>query len=697
MNISEAKQRIAKLREVINYHRYLYHVENRQEMSDDALDSLKKELFDLEQKFPSLITPDSPTQRVAGRPSKGFVKVEHPGRMISLNDVFSEQDFKDWLNRLENFLGKPYSGDFYCDLKMDGLAIELVYEDGILTQASTRGDGLIGEDVTQNIRTVEAVPLRLSPHGRSPVGRRDDKLKIPKKLIVRGEVFLTKKELARINREQKAKGGKLYANPRNLAAGTIRQLDAKITAGRKLSFYAYSIVGNDGSYGDGFKSHDAEYKALREWGIGVNPHGRVLDTLDGVFKFYSEWQAKRDALDYEFDGTVISINDNTLYRKSGIIGKSPRGAIAFKFAAREAETIIEDIIIQVGRTGVLTPVAVLRPVHIGGTTVSRATLHNLDEINRLGVKIGDTVIVGRAGDVIPDVKRVLVELRTGKPRRFGRGPDTLSSGEKEFRMPKKCPICGQPVTQIEGQVAFRCENTDCPARQREAVYHAIGRKAFDMDGVGPKVIDQLMDAGLIVNVADLFTLNKEDFLNLERFADVSAQNAVDAIAARREISFARFIIALGIPNVGEETAIVLARQFRTLDKLVTVTIEDLQKISDIGPIVAQSISDWFKKPYNKKFLDKFKKAGVKISPEKGPTPGTGKLAGKTFVVTGTLETMSRDQAQDKIRALGGDTSSSVSKETDYVVAGENPGSKYDKAQKLGVKTLEEKDFIKLIS
>ena len=642
-------------------------------MSDDALDSLKKELFDLEQRFPSLITPDSPTQRVAGKPSEGFVKVEHPGRMISLNDVFSEQDFKDWLNRLENFLDEPYSGSFYCDLKMDGLAIELVYEDGVLVQASTRGDGLVGEDVTQNIRTVEAVPLRL----------RDDKFRIPKKLIVRGEVFLTKKELARINQEQKAKGGKSYANPRNLAAGTIRQLDAKITAGRKLSFYAYGIVGNDGSYGDDIKTHDEEYKMLQGWGIGVNPHGCVVRTIQEVFDFYHAWEIKRDDLDYEFDGTVISINDNTLYRKSGIIGKSPRGAIAFKFAAREAETIIEDIIVQVGRSGVLTPVAVLRPVHIGGTTVSRATLHNLDEINRLGVKIGDTVIVGRAGDVIPDVKRVLVELRTGK--------------EKGFKMPKKCPICSQPVTQIEGQVAFRCENTDCPARQREAAYHAIGRKAFDMDGIGPKVIDQLMDAGLIINVADLFMLTKEDFLNLERFADVSAQNAVDAIAARCEISFARFIIALGIPNVGEETAIVLARQFRTLDNLASTKIEDLQKVPDVGPIVAQSISDWFKKPYNKKFLDKFKKAGVTISPEKGPAPGTGKLAGKTFVITGTLETMSRDEAQDKIRALGGDTSSSVSKETDYVIAGENPGSKFDKAQKLGVKILEEKDFIKLIS
>lgn len=673
MDRPQAKQRIAKLRTVIDYHRYLYHAENRSEISDDALDSLKKELFDLEQQFPDLITPDSPTQRVAGRPAEGFVKVTHPGRMISLNDAFSEQDFKDWLTRLGNFLGQPYRGDFYCDLKMDGLAIELVYRQGLLVQASTRGDGLVGEDVTQNIRTVEAVPLRL----------RDEERKVPNELIVRGEVFLTKKELARINKEQEVKGGKPYANPRNLAAGAVRQLDAKITATRKLSFYAYGIVGADGGYGGGFDSHDAEYEALRHWGIGVNPHGQVAAAPDEVFDFYHAWEKKRENLDYEFDGIVVSLNDNKIYRQSGIIGKSPRGAIAFKFAAREAETIIENILVQVGRTGVLTPVAVLRPVFIGGTTVSRATLHNLDEIKRLGVKIGDTVIVGRAGDVIPDVKKVLLDLRTGK--------------EKEFKMPKKCPVCGQTVRQLEGQVAFRCENADCPARRREEIYHAIGRKAFDLDGLGPKIIDQLMDAGLIADMADLFMLTKEDFLNLERFADLSAQNAIDSISARREITLARFIIALGIPNVGEETAIVLARHFRSLAPLSKATLEELQRIQDVGPIVAQSIRDWFQKPYNKKVLAKFEKAGAKILTEKGPAPGKGKLAGKTFVLTGTLETMSRDEAQAKIRALGGEVSSSVSKETDFVVAGENPGSKFDKAKKLGVKIISENGFTKLLS
>ncbi|MEK7121809.1 MAG: NAD-dependent DNA ligase LigA [Patescibacteria group bacterium] len=393
-----AKERIEKLKKTINRHRYLYHVLDRQEISDEALDSLKKELFDLEQEFPDLITADSPTQRVAGEPLEGFSKVTHPGRMISLNDAFSPQDLHDWQERLNNFLGQTYDGSYYCDLKMDGLAIELRYEDGELTQASTRGNGLIGEDVTQNIRTVDAVPLRLRSEDRP----------IPKMLLVRGEVFLTKKEFARINKEQAKKNEKTYANPRNFAAGTIRQLDPRITAGRKLSFYAYNIIGIDGTYGDGLKSHADEYKALNEWGIGTNPHGKIANTPKDVILFWETWQEKRDKLDYEFDGIVVSINDNGVYRRAGVIGKSPRGAIAFKFSPKSAQTIVEDIQVQVGRTGVLTPVAHLKPVSIGGTTVSRATLHNIDEINRLGVKIGDTVVVGRAGDVIPDILNVLV-------------------------------------------------------------------------------------------------------------------------------------------------------------------------------------------------------------------------------------------------------------------------------------------------
>ncbi len=587
--------------------------------------------------------------------------------MISLNDAFGKEDMNDWRERLDNFLGKSYTDGYYCDLKMDGLAIELRYENGLLVQASTRGDGLVGEDVTQNIRTVEAVPLRLESGA-------------PKTLLVRGEVFLTKKEFARINKELEKSGKKTYANPRNFAAGTIRQLDSKITASRKLSFYAYSVVGNDGGYGDDFKTHDNEYKSLNKWGIGTNPHGKVAKTIEEVFEFHKEWEAKRDKLDYEFDGVVISINDNEIYRRAGIVGKSPRGAIAFKFAARATETIVEDIQVQVGRTGTLTPVAHLKPVSIGGTTVTRATLHNMDEINRLGVKIGDTVIVGRAGDVIPDILKVLVELRTGK--------------EKSFKLPAKCPVCGTAIKKDPGQVASYCPNTECPGRQRETIYHFVSRNAMNIDGVGPKIIDALMDAGLVQDYADLFSLKVTDLQNLDRFAEVSSNNVINSISSRKEVPLSRFVYALGVLHVGEETARVLAQNFHTLDKLAAASLEQLTEINDVGPVVAQSIVEWFKKPYHQKLLKKFHKAGVKIISEKAPTKG--KLSGKTFVITGTLDSMSREEAEQKIRDLGGKATSSVSSDTDFVVAGDKPGSKYDKAQKLGIKILDEKEFLKLI-
>ncbi len=680
----QAQERINKLKKVINYHRHLYHVLDRQEISEEALDTLKKELFDLEQEFPELITPDSPTQRVAGEPLKGFEKVIHPSRMISLNDAFEPEDFKNWLERLNNFLGKPYTGDFYCDLKMDGLAIELRYEHGILVQASTRGDGLIGEDVTQNIRTVEAVPLRLH----------DQKQKFPETLIVRGEVFLTKKEFARINSELKKEDNKIYANPRNLAAGTIRQLDSKITAGRKLSFYAYGLVGTDGIYGDIFKTHWDEYKSLSEWGIGTNPHGKVAKNTKEVLSFWEEWEQKRDKMDYEFDGIVVSINNNDIYRQAGVIGKSPRGAIAFKFSPKSAQTIVEDIQIQVGRTGVLTPVAHLKPVSIGGTTVSRATLHNIDEIKRLGIKIGDTVVVGRAGDVIPDILKVLPELRTGKPRRSGRGPDTSSSGEKNFYLPKKCPVCNTAIKKEAKQVASYCPNTDCPARQRETIYHFCSRNALNIDGVGPKIVDALMDAGLVQDYADLFSLKIQDIQNLDRFGEVSSANVIKAITLRKKIPLARFIYALGIMHVGEETARVLSQHFHTLQKISEATEEELTTVEDVGPVVARSIAEWFKRPYHRNILKKFEQTGLKIIEDKGAVKG--KLFGKTFVITGTLDSMSREEAGAKIRALGGKVSSSVSKETDAVIAGTDPGSKYDKAEKLGVKILDEKEFLKMI-
>ena len=664
MNKPDVKKRVEKLRKVINHHRHLYHVLDKQEISEEALDSLKKELFDLEQQFPDLVTPDSPTQRVGGKPLEKFQKVAHKSRMYSLNDAFSEDDIKAWIKRLEN-VGIKNINEFYCDLKMDGLAVELKYENGVFVQGSTRGDGLVGEDITQNLKTIEAIPLHLEAKLPS---------KIPWEVYIRGEVFLTRKEFERINKEQKNKGGKIYANPRNIAAGSLRQLDPKITASRKLNFYAYDVVGS------GFETKSEEYETLRKWGIGTNPHGKIVKSAKEINELRNKWEKEREKLNYEIDGIVISINSNRIFDNAGVVGKAPRGGMAYKFSPKEAETVIEDIIVQVGRTGTLTPVAKLRPVSIGGTTVSRATLHNLDEIKRLGVKIGDTVIVGRAGDVIPDVKKVMTEMRTGK--------------EREFKMPKKCPVCGQPVRQAQGEVAFKCTNRDCPAIRREQIYHFVSRRAFDMVGVGPKLIDQLMDSGLIQDAADLYSLTKEDLLNLERFAEVSANKTVKSIHSRKKVPLARFIYALGIDHVGEETAVVLAKRFKTLNKIKEASLEELQGIEDVGPIVAQSIFDWFQKSYHKKLLQKLDKAGVKAESEKGTGPN--KLAGKTFVLTGTLESIGRDEAKDKIRDLGGDVSSSVSKETDYVVAGAEPGSKYERAKKLGVKILDEKEFLKML-
>ncbi|MBI2062083.1 MAG: NAD-dependent DNA ligase LigA [Candidatus Yanofskybacteria bacterium] len=661
MNKKQAKERLEKLKKTINRHRYLYHVLDRQEISDEALDTLKKELFDIEQKFPDLVTPDSPTQRVAGKPLKQFKKVSHPELMLSFNDAFDEKDMGDWEKRFEKVVLGAAKHGYYCELKIDGLAIELTYKNGILESGSTRGDGLIGEDVTQNLKTVEAIPLVLNEQ---------------KDVVVRGEVFITRNDFERINKEQKRAGLKIYANPRNLAAGSIRQLDPGITASRRLDSYAYSVITDFGQ-----KTHEEEHGILKDLGFKTNPHNKFAKNLDGVQKFRDYWEKHREKLNYEIDGVVVILNDAKSLQKVGIIGKAPRGAVAYKFSPKESETIVEDIIVQVGRTGVLTPVAVLRPVQIGGTTVSRATLHNLDEIKRLGAKIGDTVIVSRAGDVIPDVKKVLKTLRTGK--------------EKDFHMPKKCPVCGEPVKKVEDQVAYRCINKDCPAIKREAIYHFASRKALNMAGIGPRIIDNLMAAGLIRDSADLFSLKKDDLLNLERFADKSAENAIDAIQSKKKVALNKFIYSLGIDHVGEETGFVLAKKFKTLKNITEAGLEELQNVPDVGPVVAQSIYDWFQKPYNKKILSKFEKAGVRIVEEKA-TKESSKFSGKTFVLTGTLETLGRDEAKDKIRELGGDISGSVSKNTDYVVAGSEPGSKYDDAKRLKVKIIDEKEFLNLI-
>jgi DNA ligase (NAD+) len=732
MTRQEAKVRIEKLKREIDRYRYAYHVRDTSLISDEALDSLKKELFELERRFPELVTPDSPTQRVGGRPLKEFRKVVREGRrrMTSLEDAFSEEDMRAWLERLENYLGRSLiradntqinaddthlrksaynprqSAALYCDLKMDGLAVELVYRDGILVQGSTRGDGFVGEDVTQNLKTVEAIPLRLhgstgSLHGGSTHSTGSGQAgSPPRELIVRGEVFMTKQEFARVNREQERKGLKPYANPRNVAAGSIRQLDPAVTASRKLDFFAYSVVGRDGAdeeYLMHYPTHAAEYEALRRYGIKTNPHGKVARTLEEVFAFHAAAKKLRGKLPYEIDGIVVTANDNRIYLAAGIVGKAPRAAVAYKFSPREATTVVEDIKVQVGRTGVLTPVAVMRPVEVGGVTITHATLHNEDEIRRLGLKIGDTVVVSRAGDVIPQVTKVLTELRTGK--------------EEEFKMPVKCPVDGAKVVRDampDGRhgVAYRCANPNCGARHREALYHFVARGAFNIEGLGVKIIDRFLDEGLISDAADIFTLQRGDIAALERFGEKSAENIVEEIARRKEVTLPRFLFALGILHVGEETARALADTLSTYHSSLIaptqvvrafrkMTLDDLQAIPDIGPKVSQSIHDWFREPRNVRFVERLEKVGVKVVSDKRQAT-SDKLSGKTFVLTGTLETLSREAAKEKIRALGGDVSESVSKKTDYVVAGIEPGSKLEKAKQLGVKIVEEKEFLKLL-
>src|SRR3990167_5776917 len=669
MDKVEAKKRIEKLREVINHHRYLYHVLDKQEISDEALDSLKKELFDLEQQFPELITHGSPTQRVGVKSLKEFTKVRHPKPMLSFNDAFDKKDMKEWEARFEKIHPGASKHGYYCELKIDGLAIELTYEKGFLEIGSARGDGLTGEDVTTNLKTIEAIPLKLDiPYSI---------FHIPKEFVVRGEVFITKKDFERINKEQDKAGLKAYANPRNLAAGSVRQLDPKVTASRNMDSFVYSLVTDLGQ-----KTHEEEHRILKSLGFKTNPHNKFAKDLDEVQRFRDYWEKHRDKLNYEIDGVVVILNDERSFQRTGVVGKAPRGAIAYKFSPKESETVVEDIIVQVGRTGILTPVAKLKPVSIGGTTVSRATLHNLDEIRRLGLKIGDTVIVGRAGDVIPDVKKVLKELRTGK--------------EKEFHMPSKCPACHELVERFADQVAYKCVNKSCPAIKREAIYHFVSRKALNMEGIGPRIIDQLMAAGLIRDSADLFSLKKEDLLNLERFADKSAENVIDAIRSKKKVALNKFIYSLGIDHVGEETGFVLAKKFKTLKSIAEAGLEELQNVPDVGPVVAQSIYDWFQKPYNKNILSKFKKAGIRVIEEK-VTKESDKFVGKTFVLTGTLESLGRDEAKDKIRELGGDVSGSVSKNTDYVITGSEPGSKYDEAEKLGIKIVNEKEFLEMLA
>lgn len=676
----DVSTRAAKLRKLISRYRYQYHVQNKLEISESALDALKYELKKLEDRYPELITPDSPTQRVAGKALAKFKKVKHLTPMLSLEDAFSEDDMRAWGARIEKLLGSRYH-TYFAELKLDGLALALRYKNGLLVLGTTRGDGAVGENITVNIRTIESIPLKLEDHRRlrSPVAHVHDILKA-EMVEVRGEAIISKKALAEINRAQKRKGEKIYANARNLAAGSLRQLDPRVVTKRKLEFIAYDLIVGGLAGETDPALHSEGHDILRAIGFKTDPYAAVCETTNEVLRFHTKIEKLRDKFPYEIDGVVVAINENELFRELGVVGKAPRGAIAYKFAPREAVTVVDEIAVQVGRTGVLTPVAHLVPVNVGGVMISRATLHNEDEIRRLGVKIGDRVIVGRAGDVIPDVRKVLGGLRTGK--------------EKDFHMPRHCPVCGTVVVKDAGGVMVRCINKNCPSKKREALYHFVGKNAFDIDGLGPKTINVLLDQGLIQDAADLFELQEGDIAVLERFGEKSAKNIIEAISRAKKITLPRFIVALSILHVGEETARDLASHFGSLEHLMQADREEILRVRNIGDVVASSIVNFFKDSYTRRYIEKLKHVGVEVSHEKKKKPGM--LAGLSFVFTGELESMNRENAKARVRTRGGEVSESVSRLTSYVVAGSSPGSKYARAQKLGVRILDEKEFLKII-
>lgn len=669
---NQAIDRIAKLRDLINDYRYNYHVLNKSIMSEEAADSLKHELSELEQKFPELITPDSPTQRVAGKPSSKFASVEHQQRMLSLNDVFGEDELKAWIERIKKLLPASTKLEFFVDIKMDGFASALVYQDGLLRQGITRGDGFTGEDVTANLRTLESVPLRLrqaKAHADFLKGRTE----------IRGEVVMHKDDFETLNKQREAKGLPLFANPRNTAAGAIRQLDPKLVVERRLRFRAYDLLRTNP---EDIPTYSEAYKALAELGVVVNKEAVVLDSVEKIMAFAHTWETKRHDLPFNTDGLVIKVNDRKLYRQLGVVGKAPRGAVAYKYAAEQSTTKVKDIFISIGRTGAATPVAMLEPVVIAGSTVQMATLHNEGEIKRKDIRVGDTVIVHKAGDIIPEVVEPLVKLRDGS--------------EKPFKMPTTCPECGTKLVKLKADEAvWRCPNEHCPSRTWKRIQHFASKPALDIEGLGEKNVIALIDAGLIKDQADIYTVQYEDVLKLDRFADVSARKLVEAIQAKKNPPLARFIYGLGIRHVGVQTAVDLANHFHSLEKLAEAKIDELSNVENIGDIVAEAIVEWFSEPRNEKLLQKFEHHGVH---PKGVTKTGGKLAGQNFVITGSLESMEREEAAEKIRALGGTFQTSVGKDTTYLVVGQNVGaSKLTKAKKLGTKQINEADLHKLLN
>jgi DNA ligase (NAD+) len=660
----EAK--IESLRDKIRHHEYRYYVLDDPEISDAEFDRLMNELKKLEAERPELITPDSPTQRVGGKPREGFVKVPHSISMLSLDNAYSEDELRSWERRVHELSGRK-DIEYVCELKLDGMSLALRYEGGKLVRGITRGDGSTGEDVTSNVRTVRSVPLSVSL----------DKLKkagIPADFEVRGEMLMPIASFKKMNEEREKHGLSLFANPRNATAGTVRQLEPSITAQRRLDYFAYMLIGNGRTI---FENHWQTLNVLDDAGFKVNPRRALAGNFDEVWKFIGEWEEKRESLPYEIDGVVIKVNSVGLQRQLGFTGKAPRWAIAFKYAARGGITQIEDILVQVGRTGKLTPVAALKPVPIGGTTVSRATLHNMDEIERLGVKIGDWVEVERGGDVIPKVTKVIDDK--DHPR-----------GRKLFHMPEKCPVCGGHVVRAEGEADHRCVNQKCPAKLRETILHFASRGVMNIDGMGDALVNQLTDRKIVKDVADIYKLTKADLLKLERMGEKSAENVLREIDNSKKLPLERVIYGLGIRFVGERTAQFLAEHFGEMSAIEKAGEEELQQVEEVGPRIAKSIVEFFAEPKNRELVEELRAARLTMRGKKKER-GT-KLAGKTFVLTGTLPTYSRDEAKKMIEDAGGKVTGSVSKKTDYVVAGEDAGSKLDKAKELNVPVITESEL-----
>ena len=667
------REQVERLREKIRYHEHRYFVLDDPEISDPEFDSLVNELRKLEAQHPELVTPDSPTQRVGGKPREGFVRVPHSLPMQSLDNAYSEEELRDFDRRVREGVGRD-NVDYVAELKLDGMSMAVHYEDSRFHRAVTRGDGRVGEDVTENARTIRSLPLSIDEAALA-------KAKLKGDLEVRGEVLLDRKAFERLNADREQAGLSLFANPRNAAAGSIRMLEPGIVAERRLDFFSYLLLAGGRT---ALPQHRQVLETLTALGFKVNRNWKLCRSFDEVFAFIREWEENRESLPYEIDGVVIKVNSVALQQELGSTAKAPRWAVAYKYAARQATTVVNDIIVSVGRTGALTPVAMLQPVALGGVTVSRATLHNEDEIGRLGLKIGDTVVVERGGDVIPKVVRVDVDARAKHGREL-----------RDFKMPSRCPVCGGEVVREEGEAARRCINTNCPAKLKESILHFAGRRAMNIDGLGEALVDQLADSGMVKDLADIYGLTAEKLVDLERMGKKSAQNLIGEIEQSRERPLDRLIFALGIRFVGERTASLLADHFGALDKLAEASPEELEAVFEVGPKVASSIHHFFQEPRNQKLIERLRQAGLQFEQQRQRRRGS-KLAGKTFVLTGTLERMTREEAKDRIEQAGGRVSGSVSKKTDYVVAGADPGSKLDKAKTLGVSVIDERELEALL-